>query len=126
MGARNFAQGSRRLVGGYDELSVSVSAHTVDRTRGASADGIRVATRTFRRDGYGSICAANDGTFVLEGIFLPEINDETGVLGTGRKGDGCTDLDAERFVGLGIRKTWFCGCVTAPAASYIDCARRRS
>ena len=116
----------RRLVGGYDELSVSVSAHTVDRTRGASADGVRVATRTFGRDGYGAICAANDRTFVPEGIFLPEINDETGVLGTGGKGDTGTDLNAERFVGLGIRETWFCGCVTACAASYINCAGRRN
>jgi len=114
------------LVGGNDELSVGVAAHAIDRTRRASAKGIRVATRMFGRDGYGTICAANERTFVVEGIVLPEINDKTCVLGTGGEGDGGTDFNAKGLVGLGIRETRVRGRVTASAASYINCAGRRN
>ena len=85
-----------------------------------------VATRMFSRDGYGTICAANDGTFVVKGIFLPEINDETGVFGTGGESDGGTDLNAKGLVGLSIRETRFRRGVTSSAASYINCAGQRN
>ena len=107
-------------------MSVGVAAHAIDRTRGASANGIRVATRMFGRDGYGAIRTADDGTFVVKGIFLPEINDETGVLGTGGESDGGTDLNAKGLVGLSIRKTRFRRGVTSSAAPYINCAGRRN
>ena len=84
-------------------MSVGVAAHAVDRAGGASTDGIRVATRMFGRDGYGAICAANDGTFVVKGIFLPKINDKARVLGTGGKGDCGADFNAERLIGFGVR-----------------------
>ena len=116
----------RKLVGGDDELSVGVAAHAVDRAGSASADGVRVAAGMFGRDGYGTICTANYGTFVVKGIFLPEINDETRILGTGREGDGGTDLNAEGLVGLGIRETRFRSGVTSSAAPYVNCAGRRN
>jgi len=107
-------------------LSDGVAAHAVDRAGSASADGIGVATRMFSRDGYGTICAANDGTFVVKGIFLPEIDDETRVLGTSGESDGGADLNAKWLVGLSIRETRFRGGVTSSAAPYINCAGQRN
>lgn len=73
----------RKLLGGNDELSDGVAAHAVDRARGASTDGILVATGVFGGDGDGTIRAANDRTFVVKGVVFTEVNHETGVLGTG-------------------------------------------
>ena len=126
MQVRGCLQGCRKLVAGNDELSISVAAHAIDRAGGASADGIRVATWMFGSDGDGTIRAANDGAFVVKGIVLPEINDETCVLGTGGESDGGTDLYAERFVGLGVGETRFRGGVVASAAPDIDGAWRGS
>ena len=117
MQVRGCLQGCRKLVAGNDELSVSVAAHAIDRAGGASADGIRVATWMLGSDGDGTIRAANDGAFVVNGIVLPEINDETCVLGTGGESDGRTDLYAERFVGFGIgdiRRRCSVGALASP------------
>jgi hypothetical protein len=70
------------LVGGNDELSVGVAAHAIDRAGGASANRKGVATWMFGSDGDGTIRAANDGTFVVKGVVLTKVNNETGVLGT--------------------------------------------
>ena len=105
-------------------MSFGVAAHAVDRTGGAGADGVGVATRMFGGDGDGTIRAANDGAFVVKGIVLTEINDETGVLGTGRKSDSGADLNAEGLVALGVGDTRFRGGVAASAAPDIDGARR--
>ena len=107
-------------------MRVSVAAHAMDRAGGASADGIRVATWMFGSDGDGTIRAANDGAFVVKGIVLLEINDETGILRTGGESDGGADLNAERSVGLGVGDTRLGRGVALSAAPDIDGAWRGS
>ena len=114
----------RELVGGNDELSGRVAAHAVNGAGGASADGIGVATRMFGGDGDGAICASDDRTFVVKGIVLTEVDNETGVFGTGRENDGGAYLNAERFVGFCVGDTRFRVGVVASAAPDIDGARR--
>jgi len=127
-GCRNVSKGRpgrrQESVGGNDELRVSVAAHAANGAGGASADGIGVATRMLGDDGDGAICAANDGTFMVKGIVLTEVDDETGVFGTGGESDGGADLNAERFVGFCVKDTRFRGSVVASAAPDIDGARR--
>ena len=77
----------------------------------------------FGGDGDGAICASNDGTFVVKGIVFTEVDDETGVFGTGGESDGGADLNAERFVGFCVGDTRFRGGVVASAAPDIDGAR---
>jgi len=107
-------------------LSVGVAAHAIHRAGGASAKRIGVATWMFGDDGDGTIRAANDGTLVVKGVVLTEVNNETGVLGTSGESDGGADLNAERRVGFGVGETRFRGGVVAPAAPDVDNARRRS
>lgn len=116
----------RELVGGNDELTGRVAAHAANGAGGASADGIVIATRMFGGDGDRAICAANNGTFVVKGIVLTEVDDETGVFGTGGESDGSADLNAERFIGFCVRDTRFRGGVVASATPDIDGARRGS
>ena len=115
---------AQKLVGGNDELSVSVAAHAVDGARGASTDGVGVAARMFGGDGDRAICAANDGTFVVKRIGTPEVDDETGVLGTRGESDASANLNTESFVGLGVGDTRCRGGEGASAAPDIDCAGR--
>lgn len=119
-------QETRESVGGNDELRVGIAAHAHDRTGGASANGIGVATWVFGRDGNRAIRAADDGAIVVKGVVLAEINDKTRVLGTSGESDGGADLNAEGFVGLGVRDTRFRGGGVASAAPDIDGARRGS
>ncbi len=74
-------------------------------------------------DGDGAICAANDGAVMVKGIVLTEVDDETGVSGTGGESDGGADLNAERFVGFCVRDTRFRGGIVHSAAPDIDSAR---
>lgn len=115
---------NQELIGGNDKLCVGVSAHALDSAGSASADRIGVATGMFGSDGDGTIRAPDDGTFMVEGIVLAEVNDETGVLGTGRKRYGGAHLNAKRLVGLSVGHAWFRGGVVASAAPNIDDARR--
>jgi hypothetical protein len=80
----------------------------------------------FGGDGDGAIRSARDGTFMVKGIVFAEVNDETDVPGAGDKSDGGADLNAERFVGLGVWGARFRGGGTASAAPDIDGARRGS
>ena len=114
------------LVGGNDELSVGVAAHAIHRAGGASANRIGVTTWMFGGDVDGTIRAANDGTLVVKGVVLTEVNNKTGVLGTSGESDGGADLNAKGLVGLSIRETRFRGGVLASAAPDVDNARRRS
>jgi hypothetical protein len=68
------------LIGRDDELRVGVAAHGVDGAGGASANGVGVAAGMLRDDGDGTVGAAHDGTFVIEGIGVAEVNDEAGVF----------------------------------------------
>jgi hypothetical protein len=79
----------------------------------------------FSGDGDGTIRAANDGTLVVKRIVLAKVNDETGVLGAGGKGDGGADLNAEGLVVLGVGDTRLGGGVAASAAPDINGARLR-
>jgi hypothetical protein len=80
----------------------------------------------FGDDGDGSISAAHDGAFVVEGIGAAEVDHEAGVFGTAHEGYGGSDFNAEGFVLLGIWNARFCGGEGALAAPDIDRARRRS
>ena len=80
----------------------------------------------FGGNGDGAICAANDGTFMVKGIVLTEVDDEAGVLGTGGESNRGANLNAECFVGFRIGDTWFRGGVVVSAAPDIDDARRGS
>ena len=107
-------------------MSVGVAAHAIHRAGGASANRIGVTTWMFGGDVDGTIRAANDGTLVVKGVVLTEVNNETGVLRTSGESDGGADLNAERRVGFGVGETRFRGGVVASAASDVDNARRRS
>jgi hypothetical protein len=117
---------TRELVGGNDELSGRVATHAVNGAGCAGADGIGVATRMFSGDGYGAICASNDGTFMVKGIIFTEVDDESGVFGTAGESDGGADLDAERFVAFRVGDARCRGGVVPSAAPDIDGARRGS
>jgi hypothetical protein len=117
---------SRELVSRNDELGVGVATHAVNGAGRASAHGIRVATWMLGDDGDGSIGAAHDRPFVIEGIRAAEVDDEACVLRTAHEGDGGSDFNAEGFVLLGVGDARFCGCVGTLAAPDVDGAGRRS
>jgi hypothetical protein len=120
------AKSQHELVGGNDELSVGVAAHTVDGARDTCADGVGVTARMLGRDSDRPIRAANNRTLVVKRIRLVEVDDETRVFGTCRESDGGIDLYAERFVGFGTGDTRRrCG-VGALASPDINGARRGS
>jgi hypothetical protein len=66
----------RQLIGGNDELGVSIAAHAVNGAGGASSNCVSVAAGMLSGDGDGAIRAADDGTLMIEGVFGAEINDE--------------------------------------------------
>ena len=68
------------LVGGNDELSVSVAAHAIDSARGTSSHGVGVAAGMLCSYGDGAIGAADDGAIVIEGVFGSKIDDKASVL----------------------------------------------
>jgi hypothetical protein len=73
----------------------------------------------------GTVGAAHDGTFVIEGIGVAEVNDEAGVFRATRKGNSRADFNAEGFVGLGIGKARGSGGVRALVTLDVDGAGRR-
>src|SRR5208283_125896 len=89
----------RELVGGNDELGVALAAHAINGSCSASPNGIGVAARMLGGDGDGSISAARDGAFVIEGIGAAEINDEARVFRATHKDDGGAHFNAESLVG---------------------------
>ena len=83
---------SRELVSRDDELGVGIATHTVNGAGRASAHGIRVATWMLGGDGDGTIGAAHDRAFVIEGIGVPKSDDEASVLRTAHKRDASCRL----------------------------------
>jgi hypothetical protein len=117
---------SRELVGGNDELGVSVAAHAVDGAGNASAHGVGVAAGMLGGDGDRPIGTTYDGTFVVEGIGAAEVDDEASVLRTAHKGNGGPNSNAEGFIGLGVRNARGRSGIGAPAALDVDGAGRGS
>ena len=78
----------------------------------------------FGGDGNGTIGAAYDGTFVIEGIGAAEVDDEAGIPGITHKGDGGANFDAEGFVGLSVGNARSRGCIGTPASPDVDGAGR--
>ena len=63
---------SRELVSRDDELGVGIATHAVDGAGSASANGIGVAAGMLGGDGDGTVGAAHDRAFVIEGIGAAE------------------------------------------------------
>jgi hypothetical protein len=76
-------------------------------------------------DGDGTVGATHDGTLVVKGIGVAEVNDEARVFRATRKGYGGADFNAESFVGLGAGNARGGGGVRALVALDVDGARRR-
>jgi len=77
-----------------------------------------------RGDGNRAIGAANDRTFVTEGVGAAEVDNEAGILGIAHKSDGSANFNAKGFVGLGIGNARGRGGIGAPAAPDVDGAGR--
>ena len=67
------------LVGDY-ELGHVVAAHAVDCSGSARSYRIGITARMLGDHGDGSIGTAHDGAWVVKGIGVAEIKDETRVL----------------------------------------------
>src|ERR1700739_1927885 len=71
-------------------------------------------------DGNRAIGAAKNGAWVVEGIGVPEVDDEPSVLGTGHESHACAHLDTKCFVGLGVRNARRRRSVGTPAPPDVD------
>ena len=71
-------------------------------------------------DSNRAIGPANDGSWVVERIGAAEIDDESGVLGTGHESYAGANFNAECFVGLGVRNARRRGRVGTPASPDVD------
>jgi len=106
-------------------LRVGVAAHAVDRAGSASANGIGVAAGMLCGNADGTISATHDRAFVVKWVGAAEVNDEAGILGTAHERDARSNLDAERFVGLGVWNVGRSGGVRPLVALDVDGASRR-
>ena len=101
-------------------MRVGIATHAIDGAGGAGANGVGVATGMLGGNADGTISATHDRAFVVKWIGAAEVNDEAGILGTARKGDGGTNFNAEGSVGLGIGNVGGRRGIGAPAAPDVD------
>jgi hypothetical protein len=118
--------GTVQSVVGDDELSGCVAAHSVDRSGSASSHRIGITTGMLGGDSNGAISPADDGVWMVEGIGAAEVDDKSCVLGTGREGHTGANLNAECFVGFGVRNARRRRCIGTPAPPNVDGARSGS